>query len=85
MFNVRIHHHKCHNYSFLESIGKKCILSLKIKISTSFGIDIFSFLILLSSHMALYRLLLKFVDTQFCTHDLIKENDLNDHLCTLKS
>ena len=24
------------------------------------------------------------VDTQFCTHDLIKENDLNDHPCTLK-
>ena len=22
--------------------------------------------------------------TQFCTHDLIKENDLNDHPCTLK-
>ena len=21
------------------------------------------------------------VDTQFCTHDLIKENDLNDHPC----
>ena len=25
-----------------------------------------------------------FVDTQFCTHDLIKENDLNDHPCTPK-
>ena len=25
-----------------------------------------------------------FLDTQFCTHDLIKENDLNDHPCTLK-
>ena len=24
------------------------------------------------------------VDTQFCTHDLIKENDLNDHPCTPK-
>ena len=25
-----------------------------------------------------------FIDTQFCTHDLIKENDLNDHPCTPK-
>ena len=25
------------------------------------------------------------VDTQFCTHDLINENDLNDHQCTKKS
>ena len=25
------------------------------------------------------------VDTQFCTHDLIKENDSNDHPCTKKS
>ena len=25
------------------------------------------------------------VDTQFCTHDLIKENDMNDHPCTLKN
>ena len=25
-----------------------------------------------------------FVDTQFCTHDLIKENDLDDHPCTSK-
>ena len=25
------------------------------------------------------------VDTQFCTHDLIKENDWNDHLYTQKS
>ena len=25
-----------------------------------------------------------FVDTQFCTHDLIKENNLNDHPCTPK-
>ena len=24
------------------------------------------------------------IATQFCTHDLIKENDLNDHPCTLK-
>ena len=24
------------------------------------------------------------VDTRFCTHDLIKENDLNDHSCTQK-
>ena len=24
------------------------------------------------------------VDTQFCTHDLIKDNDLNDYPCTLK-
>ena len=24
------------------------------------------------------------VDTQFCTYDLIKENDLNDHPCTSK-
>ena len=24
------------------------------------------------------------VDTQFCTHDLIKENDLNDHPCTTR-
>ena len=24
------------------------------------------------------------VDSQFCTHHLIKENDLNDHLCTSK-
>ena len=24
------------------------------------------------------------VETQFCTHDLIKENDLNDHPRTLK-
>ena len=24
------------------------------------------------------------VDTQFCTNDLIKENDLNDHPCTPK-
>ena len=24
------------------------------------------------------------VDTRFCTHDLIKENDLNDHSCTPK-
>ena len=24
------------------------------------------------------------VDTQFCTHNLIKENDLNDHPCTPK-
>ena len=24
------------------------------------------------------------VDTQFCTHDLIKENDSNDHPCTQK-
>ena len=24
------------------------------------------------------------VDTQFCTHNLIKENDLNDHPCTSK-
>ena len=24
------------------------------------------------------------VDTQFCTHDLINENDWNDHLCTPK-
>ena len=24
------------------------------------------------------------VDTQFCTDDLIKENDLNDHPCTQK-
>ena len=24
------------------------------------------------------------VDTRFCTHDLIKENDWNDHSCTLK-
>ena len=24
------------------------------------------------------------VDAQFCTHDLIKKNDLNDHPCTLK-
>ena len=24
------------------------------------------------------------IDTQFCTHDLIKENDLNDHPCTLR-
>ena len=24
------------------------------------------------------------VDTQFCTHDLIKENDLNDHPCSSK-
>ena len=24
------------------------------------------------------------IDTQFCTHDLIKENDLNDHPCTPK-
>ena len=24
------------------------------------------------------------VDTRFCTHDLIKENDLNDHPCTPK-
>ena len=24
------------------------------------------------------------VDTQFCTYDLIKENDLNDHPCTPK-
>ena len=25
------------------------------------------------------------VDTRFCTHDLIKENDQNDHPCTQKS
>ena len=24
------------------------------------------------------------VDAQFCTHDLINENNLNDHPCTLK-
>ena len=24
------------------------------------------------------------INTQFCTHDLIKENDLNDHPCTTK-
>ena len=24
------------------------------------------------------------INTQFCTHDLIKENDLNEHPCTLE-
>ena len=31
-----------------------------------------------------WEIFLMIVDTQFCTHDLIKENDLNDHPCTSK-
>ena len=31
-----------------------------------------------------YNKFVAIVDTQFCTHDLIKENDLNDHPCTTK-